>query len=299
MHNQHVAAQDPLVRFLIKHRIWGRGAGGKKRGRRRADEPERTVSHSSLAGGVVCCTTAEMEDEFNVQYARSLSRGKIWTLCERPTPDCMRLMVDIDMKALVGVPTEFIDLLVQIIQKDVIKSFFPSRTDRERRVVVCGAPIKIIKSKKPDDGIPTSGLRKTGVHLIWPELYLPADLQKLIRYNIVLRCRHLWGQRHKPCNSWSDVIDQSIYSASGLRLVGSCKTATCDRCEGSGKPKEEQSPSPSQKRMDDDFLAAAGGMASSMSDSEEEDTEDLSPAEMRAKQARDMVSRFMQEEQER
>ncbi len=249
--NPRVAQEDPLANFLRQHDLvdWTKRAGARRKQGKTATIDAIPVSHTSLQGGVIKCQTPEQEKHFRFAYARSLSRGSIHCLCERPTPDCMRLMMDLDMKSNVAVPTEFIELLVNTIQTYVIAKFFPTRSVHERRVVVCGAPIKTLPAPEdPDEaerlGIPTSGIKKTGVHLAWTDLFASAKDQLNIRYNAMLRCEQIWGTRRKPSNPWSDVVDKSVYRNSGLRLIGSNKVTKCPLCNGKGVycPQPKMSP---------------------------------------------------------
>jgi len=221
--SERIIARDPLKLFLKGSNVFASKMAAKKKG------VDNTPTHTSLAGGVIFIETPQQHDDFYRNYGRSAGRGTIWTLTERPTTACMRLMVDLDFKGPQAIFTESIEFLVQQIQAVVVE-FFPTRTKHEQRVVVCGAPIKLNRKAE-------TTTKKTGVHLVWPELYLSARDQLQIRYNLVVRIKKIMGARPQGCNRWDDVIDPSIYTDSGLRLIGTSKVVSCPACNA-GKTKK-------------------------------------------------------------
>ena len=85
---------------------------------------------------------------------------------------------------------------------------------------------------------------KTGVHLIWPNIFVTRDDALNMRESIVVELEKEFGKRVHPLNSWQDVVDSSVYGSgntgtkgSGLRMLGSRKTDLCDICKGKRKLK--------------------------------------------------------------
>ena len=73
--------------------------------------------------------------------------------------------------------------------------------------------------------------KKTGVHLIWPKIHVDQKMALELRIAILQYLVQKHGKREgNGCNIWVDVIDESVYTGSGLRMVGSRKCEPCTVC---------------------------------------------------------------------
>lgn len=80
-------------------------------------------------------------------------------------------------------------------------------------VIVCRAP-----PKSEADG----AIVKHGIHLVWPEVRVTADMALGFRQYILPKLSAEYGD--DVCvNSWADVIDACVYKANGLRMPWSVK----------------------------------------------------------------------------
>ena len=79
---------------------------------------------------------------------------------------------------------------------------------------------------------------KTGVHLIWPKLWVDQKTALWIRSKIVSYLEQECGSRPN-WNPWGDVVDECVYTANGLRMVGCHKCHLCKKCKGRSPEKEE------------------------------------------------------------
>lgn len=74
-------------------------------------------------------------------------------------------------------------------------------------------------------------LTKTGIHLLFPDIFVNQEIAILLRSGIIQYLIREFGIR--PCyNTWEDVIDLAIYKNAGLRMVGSNKAEKCKECSG-------------------------------------------------------------------
>ena len=73
--------------------------------------------------------------------------------------------------------------------------------------------------------------KKTGVHLIWPQLFVTTDMCLDMRETVLADLISTFGQRSSPFNAWRDVVDAAVYNKSGLRMLGSRKTDKCHACK--------------------------------------------------------------------
>ena len=72
-------------------------------------------------------------------------------------------------------------------------------------------------------------LIKTGIHLLWPGVYVRQDNAHALRSAIVFRLTQRFGQRDGS-NNWMDVVDKCVYDMNGLRMLGSRKAHVCGKC---------------------------------------------------------------------
>jgi hypothetical protein len=197
------------------------------------------------------------EAEFLRWYAQTVSEHKRVWFVEQLTP-IFRYFVDLDFAQLVGIPERAMQATAKLVQR-VLLRFYPSlqsneivkvstesgsvkmKNDEVLRAIVCTTNYKFINAK---DGKPE--MVKTGVHILWPNVYLTRDDALDIRESIVVELEKEFGKRLHPLNSWQDVVDSSVYGSgnfgtkgSGLRMVGSRKTDTCNVCKGRKKIKDE------------------------------------------------------------
>ena len=217
----------------------------------------RVATHVTMNGGRFDFSW-EQEKDFLKWYAASLSLNKRMWFVEQLTP-VFRYFVDLDFCQLVGIPERAMHATAKVVQRIILK-FYPSlNTDTDQiitlcdgneissksfdalRVVVSTTNYKFINAKenKPD-------MVKTGVHMIWPNLFVTRDDALNMRESIVVELEKEFGKRVHPLNSWQDVVDSSVYGSgnsgtkgSGLRMLGSRKTDLCDICKGKKKIKPD------------------------------------------------------------
>ena len=127
-------------------------------------------------------------------------------------PKTFKFMVDVDISDNHYWSIEEIAKLTGIIQKTVYAFF-----ETNQVVVCCTSPIKI-----KNDGT------HTGIHLIWPNLFVTSDTALCIRRGIIQKLkefdkgkRQLW--QVWSTKSWEDIIDETIFTRNGYRMVGSDK----------------------------------------------------------------------------
>lgn len=141
--------------------------------------------------------------EFLSKYANELTLGtKLYYVETRPKT--FKFMIDIDLTDDHYWTDQELIPLIQLIQKTIYEFF-----ETDQSVICCTSPLKI----KPD-GV------HTGVHLIWPSIFVISDTALLLRRGIIQRLKEVYTNVKK---SWEDVIDETIYTRNGYRMVGSDK----------------------------------------------------------------------------
>lgn len=162
------------------------------------------------------------EYEFLCQYANELSkRTKLYYVETRPRT--FKFMIDIDISDNHYWSVEEISKLTMIIQKTVYAFF-----ETNQVVVCCISPIKI-----KNDEI------HTGIHLIWPNLFIMSDTALCIRRGIIQKLKE---SVFKLSKTWEDIIDETIYTRNGYRMIGSDKISTMKTPKDSGSKKKVKVP---------------------------------------------------------
>lgn len=62
---------------------------------------------------------------------------------------------------------------------------------------------------------------KKGFHLHWPNIIVNKDISLKIRQSCIIKLKTIYG--NKFLNNFNDIIDESVFNSSGLRLTGSRK----------------------------------------------------------------------------
>lgn len=144
------------------------------------------------------------EYEFLGQYAAEMARGtKLYFVETRPKT--FKFMIDVDISDDHYWSVEEIAKLTVIIQKTVYAFF-----ETNQVVICCTSPVKI-----KNDGT------HTGIHLIWPNLFVTSDTALCIRRGIIQKLKE--ANEFKMAKSWEDIIDETIFTRNGYRMVGSDK----------------------------------------------------------------------------
>ena len=73
--------------------------------------------------------------------------------------------------------------------------------------------------------------KKTGIHLLFPHVFVTAKQALDMRETVIAECTRVWGFRSSPFNSWPDVVDGSVYNKAGLRMICARKGEPCKECK--------------------------------------------------------------------
>lgn len=178
------------------------------------------IMSGEFGGGFVLNGTEEAETKFLQAYAYDVSNGIVHYIIEKRTK-IFRFHADLDIKRKEPMSEENILALM----KDLVycvKKFYPSTTAQNRfDVVVCVS----------------LGADKTGIHPIFPNLFVNVDQAFDIRNYYVSYLTSKYGDMAGVSNSWENIVDTSVYEANGLRMVGSHKSVTCNKCDGASRKK--------------------------------------------------------------
>ena len=147
------------------------------------------------------------EYEFLCQYALEMEKGsKLYYVETRPKT--FKFMIDADISDDHYWSVEEIIKMVNVIQK-TIYAFF----ETNEVVICCTSPTKIKNNEV-----------HTGIHLIWPNLFVVSDTALCLRRGIIQKIKEAIEEGlFKLSKSLDDVFDETIFTRNGYRMVGSDK----------------------------------------------------------------------------
>jgi len=178
------------------------------------------------------------EANFLKCYAHARLLGLRQFFVETRTP-VFRFYMDLDFKQPAPLAPRNMEVAAFVICR-TIRRFWPQRAEGDPffRCIVSTTTYKNEKGHSegaPSGQPPALPKIKSGVHLIWPDILLTDTMALNMRETVIADLQDTFGPRSEPTmNSWSDVVDLSVYKGSGLRMIGSCKTEPCGLCRRKG-----------------------------------------------------------------
>jgi len=154
--------------------------------------PKGPGTHVLMDGGILQVPFEQLE-EFYTECIHAVRTGKKIYVVEQKT-EVFKFFVDLDYKSETPLDDSSILELVELMHSVVQKG----------RCYIARAPIRTVQ-----------GLVKTGVHIHWPDVFVTK------KEALALRTRILLELPEDP--EWSQRIDASVYSGSGLRMLWSHK----------------------------------------------------------------------------
>ena len=175
----------------------------------------RPFTHLCLDGGRLCIDSEKMCD-FLKKFADGKSKDEKYYICEAPTP-VVRMYCDFDFIEDREITLDEVKEFVKILHNTVefyYKDVYP--------ITVCMSPSKkVTKNKRKKI--------KTGVHLIWDELFVNQNqafcLSKVFIDDLKKKYQDF---------EWDEIVDGQVY-INGLRMVGSGKVTNKKKKNIEGK----------------------------------------------------------------
>ena len=229
--------------------------------------PKGVETHVSLMGGKykIQAETASAYDEnrfLKLYAANYLSNNANW-MVELRTP-VFRYFIDLDFKQpekLKASQIEQIALVVHDtlakfwIDKPPLRSVCCTTTYKKEACTMCACPCAKGTRCGEKEGCHGRGVTgksatggacekcggyalkmKTGVHLIYPELFVNDEQALDVRESIISDCVAAFGARDGALNPWVDVVDNSVYKGrTSLRMIGASKAEKCPCRRAKGK----------------------------------------------------------------
>lgn len=150
---------------------------------------KKSATHLLLDGGVLSVKEEEYE-AFKRAYLNDIAKGEKLCVVEKKTTPCFRFFVDIDYTGDFSLDFE-----------KIVKELY--------RIVRLGPCVV----SKAEPRVTPKGT-KYGVHVVWYESVVDKKTANSIRLKILDELGH---------EDWEKIIDASVYSGSGLRMIWSYK----------------------------------------------------------------------------
>lgn len=184
---------------------------------------DKEYTHLLLDGGKLHIPRELYTDFYNV-LSIDICQGNRNCISENRT-EIFRFLTDIDYIDEQPLTNDDIEIIAKKIQIGLELFLRNDLSVYERKIIVCTTgEYKTVT----DQGYK---LKKTGIHIIWPNVYVDVLHAKYLRSVIIqyLSQHHTLRPSHNP---WEEVIDYAVYSSSGLRMKGSSKKVKCPLCKG-------------------------------------------------------------------
>ena len=196
-----------------------------------------SCTHTLFDGGRLFIQDEQME-AFLYCVANCMEHNEDVFVIER-RPQLYRLFVDFDMVDVYAMSSTELLRYAACLQKQIVNAVDQTLPPGAVDLVVCTCRTKIVSK----DG---RSFVKSGVHLIWPRLFVSDDTALRLRQHLLIGLHLTFGERsHDFKHPWSKVIDAEVYKGAGLRMKGSKKMqacgcsskdrADCSKCMGRGK----------------------------------------------------------------
>jgi len=185
------------------------------------------MSHLLLDGGIVYIPRHQ-EKTFLKLYAEEL-RNKVKLYYVEVRPNIFKYMIDFDISDNHYLSNDEIMNIVRIVNNKMNEFY-----DKHLCICICCTSSKKFKLREiKEDKIINDNdviIKKdgktyiqdvhTGIHLIYPKLFVTADSALFLRDNILEELMKLVKINDK---TWDDMFDKRIYKSNGYRMVGSDK----------------------------------------------------------------------------
>jgi hypothetical protein len=182
--------------------------------------PMSNLSMDGWSGGKLYVPPTDY-DEFLGAVADAVDRNEPFFLVERRTDPVFKWHADLDIVTPTGLSDADRQLIVLRVQSAIRDALDAAGADRTR-----GGGLKLLILAAPARPAKGGGV-KSGIHLVAPGLRVTTELCGAIQKLAVPRL-----QAAVPIsNAWSDAYDTSVYSGSGLRMLGARKMEPCG-CDG-------------------------------------------------------------------
>jgi hypothetical protein len=208
-------------KFLFERKMYAKHA--KLQEHHPYDKWTHIIMSGEHGGGFVLDGTPECERQFLKEYWKDIiCPDNRHYIIERRTP-IFKFHVDLDIKRKEPMKDESILTLIKDLTT-CIKKFYPPTTSLSRFDCIVFL---------------SSGKGKTGVHAIFPFLYVNTLQAREIRNGYVNFLYSNYGDMIGQQNSWEEIVDESIYLENGFRMAYSYKSIKCVECDSAKRKKNK------------------------------------------------------------
>lgn len=200
----------------------------------KSDHDTRQHTHLRMDGGKFAIPPLRIA-EFARYYAVSALILKERNYVSECRTNVFKLYIDLDLYA--DGPVDYETTIRRYISaiQEVIPQFLVQNTADELPLSPEMLHVLVLTAKPTECQKGGVSKTKTGVHLVWPQIHVNQSIALQLRHGLICFMLKTFEERMGTLeNAWCDVIDESVYTSSGLRMIGSRKAQTCKVCDGHG-----------------------------------------------------------------
>lgn len=186
---------NPLYAWLKARKYWVSDPGD-----------HRTITHFFMDGGK-CHVPDDAVEEFFTIYCDALAKGVKQYVVEARTP-LFKLFMDLDIQSKAPIPDDLLSRICKCVHACSREFFDPM----DSNFIICNCPERVL---------PESGHYKRGVHLHWTNVFVSSSKAMVFRNTVLMKCVETFGECFAV--PWANILDQTVFKSSGLRIIGSSK----------------------------------------------------------------------------
>lgn len=180
-------------------------------------EDAESSTHLLLNGGKWAIPSDKI-NIFRKYYSQDIQNGVTHFICEKKTPT-YKLFIDVDLLddhlLTDSVIMDYCKYIYQVILHYYSNNYNPS-------FIICTTSPKTINRNNIN-------YIKTGIHIICPEIIVSWEQMNILR-NAIIQYLNLKVPR-PDSDPWDKVIDETVYTQNGLRMIYSSKVEFCKLCK--------------------------------------------------------------------
>ena len=198
---------NPLKKWIITNKYYVKTTDSK--------ENKMNATHYLLDGGIWKIPKEEYQNFLRL-LAVDLQNNEKHYICENRT-EVFKFICDLDFYDDSVITLEQVSIIIKVIQ-EIVEEYYGST-----KVIICCSDSKTVV-------LNDTSYTKSGFHLVWPKIWINARTAKELRLLFISKLINTFSERH-DINTWSEVVDLSVYEDNGLRMIGCRKMGVCKSCK--------------------------------------------------------------------
>jgi hypothetical protein len=209
-------------------RDWFANIGAYRKTKKRTGDIS-DITHLDLKGGMYSIPDEQYRTFLMELISSVQARGEIHYLVEMPTEEGYPLYCELDLEVKIqSGDIDWIEIRKSILEPmaKFIHEIYPDRELDDLLMIVSRA------DPKPLDG----GYTKIGLHMNWPCITVTRGIGWNIRHKMMdwMHENIVLPKEWEVKDAWNKIIDPTVWTQNGLRMIWAHKAQKCDQCKKPG-----------------------------------------------------------------